>query len=194
MLTLWARGHITERLPWEILESICDHCEEEVVVDEEEILKEESDRYFASHPVPQPQYEADLATIGLPSDCHARSRIPLAKYEKNRFVFSMSHVCRSWRLHLIESKRLWRDIAFSTDTRPIGVRLATFFLARVADSEIPLHIYAGLPFGDVENPAIGALLANSCSPRNVFLCVTNHSEDTYFACWNLHIYLCLEQI
>ena len=163
-LTLWTRGNITERLPWEVLESICDHCEE-MIPEAEETAKEESDRHFASNPVPLPAHEADLATFGWPSDCHGWPDLPLIKHEKNRFVLSMTHICRSWRLRLIGLKRLWREIVFSADPKPTGIQLASFFLTRVADNDdnnnddISLHIYAGLPFSDVLDPATGALLS-----------------------------------
>jgi hypothetical protein len=156
VLTLWARGHITERIPWEILESICEHSEE--VFEDEEIIKEGSDRYFGSYPVPEPEYEASLTTFNLASDYYAWPDTPRTKHQKNLFILSMSHVCQSWRLRLVGLKRLWREIAFSTEAKSTGIRLATFFLARVTDDDIPLHIYAGLPFGHL-NPPIGALLS-----------------------------------
>lgn len=70
----------------------------------------------------------------------------------------MSHVCHSWRVHLLGLKRLWREIAFSVQNKPTGVRLSTLFLARVKDSDVPLRIYAGLPFGDRQDPTIIDLL------------------------------------
>ena len=116
------------------------------------------DRYFASHPVPDRGYEAALAEFDIPSDSHAWPTVPTAIHNKNLFILSMTHICRSWRFHLVGLKRLWRDIAFSADARPIGFQLATFFLTRVAD-DTPLHIYAGLPFGGALDPTIGTLLA-----------------------------------
>ena len=156
ILTLLARGHVTQRLPWEILELICDHSEP---MPDEEIVKEAQDRHFACNPVPRPEYEADLATIDMPSDCHHWPEVPLKKHHRNRFILSMTHICRHWRIQLIGLRRLWREIAFSADTTQIGIRLATLFLAKVADDDIPLHIYAGLPFGDLLDPTIGVLLS-----------------------------------
>lgn len=150
-------GRITERLPWEVLESICNQYEESDLEDDARV-NEASDKHFVSHPVPESLREAALAAADLPSECIPWPGIPLAQHKKNRFVLSMTHVCKSWRFPLIGVKRLWRNIAFSTDTVPTGLRLATFFLNRVADDTISLHIYAGLPFGDVLEPAIGVLL------------------------------------
>lgn len=158
ILTVRARGHITERLPWEVLGSICDHFEEEPEVDEE-VSKEVADRCFVSSPVPRPEAEAELAFLEVPSISHPWPEIPAIKHKKNLLVLSMTHVCRSWRLHLVGLKRLWHEIAFSADLIPVGIPLAMFFLTRVADDDVPLHIYAGLPFGDVFNPAIGLLLS-----------------------------------
>jgi hypothetical protein len=156
ILTLRARGCITEYLPWEVLESICGHSEE--VPQDEEIIKEISDRRFASNPVPQPEDEAELASIGMPSECHDWPEVPSKKYEKNRFILSMTHVCRSWRVRLIGVKRLWREIAFTAEINPVGIRMATHFLTRLEDDDTTLHIYAGLPFSDIIDPTIGALL------------------------------------
>lgn len=158
ILTQCARGNITECLPWEILESICSHCED-AILEDEGIAKEASDRYFASNPVPEPKYEASLAAIDMPSNCHFWPEVPLAKHRKNLFILSMTHICRSWRLRLVEVKRLWREIAFSADPKVIGIRLATHFLTKVADDDTPLHIYVGLPFGDAPNPAVMELLS-----------------------------------
>lgn len=156
ILISWANRNIAVHIPWEILESICDQYEE-IDLENEETSKEVSDTYFASHPVPEPEYEAALAEFDIQSECHVWPTIPAAKHEKNLFVFLMTHVCRSWRLRLVGLKRLWRDIAFSADMRRTGVQLSNLFLTRVG-VDTPLHIYAGLPFGDVLDPAIGALL------------------------------------
>jgi hypothetical protein len=157
ILTLRARGCITECLPWEVLKSICGHSEE--VSQDEEIIKEISDRHFSSNPVPRPEHEADLASIGMPSECHDWPEVPSKKHEKNRFILSMTHVCRSWRVRLIGVKRLWREIAFTAEINPVGIRMATHFLTRLEDDDTTLHIYAGLPFGDIVDPKIGALLS-----------------------------------
>lgn len=157
ILTPCARADIAERLPWEILESICGHCGEAVVG--EDIIKEASDRHFASNPVPRPEYEAALASLNMVPDTHFLPKLPLAIHEENKRVLLMTHVCRNWRRGLTGSKRLWRNIAFSANKEPIGIGLATFFLSRISDDDIPLHIYAGLPFVDVPNPTIGALLS-----------------------------------
>ena len=156
-LTLWASGLITERLPWEVLEAICDQHEEEIL-ERDENIKLASDRHFASNPTPEPQYEEGLASIDMPSDCHPWPGIPLAVRQRNLFILHMTHICRSWRFRLVGVKRLWRNIAFHADVKPVGLRLARFFFDRVAGDVIGLHIYAGLPFGDVLDPAIGAFL------------------------------------
>lgn len=153
---MWIRGRITECLPSEILELICDHSEE---LPENKEAGEVSDRCFASNPVPQPEYEADLASIDMPSNCHSWPEVPSKKHNKNLFILSMTHVCRSWRLRLIGLKRLWREIAFSAEMNQIGIRLATHFLARLKDDDTNLHIYAGLPFGDIVDPSVEALLS-----------------------------------
>ena len=67
----------------------------------------------------------------------------------------MSHVCRTWRAHLIHSKLLWRDIAFDI-TEPRSIHLAKDFLDVIRDSAIPLHIYAGL--GRSVDPEVSTLL------------------------------------
>ena len=161
VLILRTRGRITERIQCEILESICDHWEgaaEEL--EDEEIFEQASDDYFASTPFPRPEYEASLATKGLPSDCHSWPRVPLLKSQKNRFILSMTQVCRSWRLNLAGSKRLWCEIAFSVGPKEsVGIGLATLFLAKVADDDMPLHIYAGLPFTDAHDHKVGLLLS-----------------------------------
>lgn len=157
ILTLWTRGRITEHLPSEILESICDYSEEFPEHGGE--ASEASDRNFASNPVPQPEYEADLASIDMPSDCHSWPEFSLKKHQKNLFILSMTHVCRSWRLRLIGLKRPWREIAFSAEIIPRGIRMATHFLARLKDDDTNLHIYAGLPFCDIIDPSVEALLS-----------------------------------
>lgn len=156
---LEARGHIADHLPLEILESICD-LSEEPPEDENEESAEESDRRFASEPVPRPEHEAYLASIDVPSDCHhVWPEVPRKKHQKNLFVLLMTHICRSWRLLLVGSKRPWREIAFSAEITPAGVRLATHFLARLKDNDTNLHIYAGLPFCDIVVPSVANLLS-----------------------------------
>ena len=158
ILTSWARECVATNLPWEILESVC-NSSDDLDPEYEEVSRQVADRYFGSHPVPQPEYEADLATVGIPSDSNVWTDVPLKKLERNKFIFSMSHVCQSWRANLIGSKRLWRDIAFTADASSTGVQLATLFLARVENDDIPLHIYAGLPFEDHPDPTVVALLS-----------------------------------
>lgn len=149
------RGRIAECLPWEILKSIYDQAEEFPEIDNEEI----SAKLFASRPLPRPEEEEELASIDMPSECHFWPEVPLEKHQRNLFLLSMTHVCRNWRIQLIGLKRLWCEIAFSTETmQTYGIRLATHFLARVRDHNTPLHIYAGLPFSFEENPSVRALL------------------------------------
>lgn len=155
---MWTRGCIAEHLPWEILESIC-NSSDDINPEYEEVTREVANRHFGSHPTPQAQDEADLASVDMPSECNIWTIVPLKKLQKNKLILSMTHVCQSWRVNLIGSKRLWRDIAFTADTRPTGVRLAMLFLTKVEDDDIPLHIYAGLPFGDLPDPTISTLLS-----------------------------------
>ena len=158
ILTSWARECVAVDLPWEILESIC-NSSDDINPQHEEVNRQVADRYFSSNPVPQPQYEADLAAYDIPSESSVWTDVPHKIHEKNKLIFSMSHVCQSWRAHLVNSKRLWRDIAFVADTSSTGVRLATLFLAKVENDDVPLRIYAGLPFGDHPDPTIIALLS-----------------------------------
>jgi len=156
-LTSCTRECVAANLPWEILESIC-NSSDDIDPEYEEVTRQVADRHFGSHPVPQPEYEADLATLDIPSESNVWTDIPLKKLQKNKSTFSMSHVCQSWRANLVDSKRLWRDIAFSADTSSTGVQLAMLFFAKVENDNIPLRIYAGLPFGDHPDPTIVTLL------------------------------------
>ena len=172
ILILWTRGNIAESLPWEILDSIC-NSSDDIDTEYEELVRQAADQNFGSHPVPQPEFEADLASADMASDSYAWTSISLQKLQKNKLVLSMSHVCRNWRGNLISSKRLWRDIAFSADVTVTGVSLATLFLAKVEGDDIPLRIYAGLPLGNLPDPTIVALLSKLCQQTHrweVFAC------------------------
>lgn len=175
ILILWARGRITEDLPWEILELICDKSDD-IAQEDEEARCESADRYFASHPVPRPEDEAERASIDMPADCHmmAWSDIPFEKHQKNKLVLSLSHVCRSWRVRMMGLKRLWREIAFDAEIEPASTHLAALFLTMIEDDDIPIQIYARFPFGNLFNPTIGLLLSK--------LREQTHRWET-FLCW-----------
>lgn len=156
----WTRDRVTKNLPGEILELICDSSDG-IIQEDEEVFREMADRYFASHPVPQPEDEAERASINMPSDCHmmAWSDIPLKKHQKNQLILSMSHVCRSWRVRMMGLKRLWREIAFDVETQPASANLAAFFLTVIKDDNIPIRIYTRFPFGDLPDPTVISLLS-----------------------------------
>ena len=158
ILTLWARGWITENLPWEILELICDESDD---ITQEDFSRETADRYFASHPVPRPEEEAELASIDVPPDCHVMtwSDIPLKKHRRNKLILSMSQVCRSWRVRMIGLKRVWREIAFDIEMEPASIHLAALFLNMVEGDDVPIQIYARFTFGDLPDPTVGSLLS-----------------------------------
>ena len=182
ILTLRARGaggSVIEKLPWEILESICDSSDD-IDPEYEELARQVADRHFSSHPVPQAGHEAGLASTNTPSESNTWTVIPLKKLQKNKLILSMTHVCQSWRVNLIGLKRLWRDIAFTATTTPSGVHLATLFLTRVQDSAIPLCIYAGFPFGNLPDPTIVTLLTR--------LRQHTHRWETFVYCGRLNPY------
>ena len=137
---------------------ICDSSDD-IDTEYEELVRQAADQNFGSHPIPQPEFEANLASADMASDSYAWTSIPLKKLQKNKLILSMSHVCRNWRGNLISSKRLWRDIAFTADITVTGVPLATLFLDKVEGDDIPLRIYAGLPLGDLLDPTIVTLLS-----------------------------------
>lgn len=158
ILISWARGRITESLSCEILEMICEKFEG---VTPEDVSRENADRFFASHPVPRPEEEADRASFDILPESHMEtwSDIPLEKHKRNKLILSMSHVCRSWRVHMIGLKRIWREIAFDIETEPASVHLATFFLAMIENDNIPIQIYARFASGGYPIPILESLLS-----------------------------------
>jgi hypothetical protein len=142
---------------------ICDNSDF-VPPEEEAMTREVSDALFSSYPVPLPEQEATRAALGVPQDCTSTAtvafNVPLQKHRKNQTALAMSQVCRNWRQRLVCLKRLWRVIAFDTNSEPASVRLATLFFSRIEYDDVLVHVYAGFSLDNLVDPAVASLLSS----------------------------------
>jgi hypothetical protein len=164
MLISRLRGRITERIPVEILHLICEASEDVASVVGPCEEREDLDETLATFGHLLPNEEA-RTPLGLLWEAYsAFPTVALRIFSKNRTLWAMSHVCRTWRARLTHSKGLWRDIAFDV-TEPGSIRLARDFLDMVKDSTVPLRIYAGL--GRSVDPNVSRLLQDlrTCTDR-----------------------------
>jgi hypothetical protein len=72
--------------------------------------------------------------------------ITASKHQKNQRLILMKNVCKTWELHLLQSKLLWRDVCFDT-TRRSTIEMAGSFLDLLEES--PFSVYAASSPGDL---------------------------------------------
>lgn len=137
----------------DVLHLICEASEDLTSEDELGAEREDLDRTLAVFGRLVPD-ETRISFSLLREVYSTLPTVALRKFAKNRTLQAMSHVCRSWRAHLIHSMFLWRDIAFDI-TEPKSLYLAKDFLERIRDSAVTLRIYAGL--GNTFKPQVSEL-------------------------------------
>ena len=82
----------------------------------------------------------------------------MLKHEKNRIIFALSNVCRSWRHHITGCKYLFRDIAFDASSEE-SIVTAGVFLKMLEGTGAPISVYANLRQPSRPNPMVTRLFA-----------------------------------
>lgn len=100
--------------------------------------------------------------------------IVLLKHEKNKNIFTLSMVCKSWHRRLTSTcKALFQDIAFHISSLE-SIVTAQFFLDLLEGSEVPTYVYADL--GHYLHPAITKLFAKLRTRTNHIVHFEYHGD------------------
>jgi len=95
--------------------------------------------------------------------------ITVSKHRKNQHLVLMKNVCKTWKLCLLQSKPLWRDICFNT-TRRSTVEMAGAFLDLVGGN--PFNVYAASSRGDLIGDSEVQVMT-----RGLLLRLRQHAQD-----------------